>query len=234
LTFLERRHRIRCRLACELLGKKHTRTRPNIVALSEGGFALETDLQIEVGEPIRLCILPHRQDRSVKVTGIVWNDRPSRRGYGQQRVLGCVLSDPPPRFLELLAEVEKREAPRTTSRVPAAVRRTAKPTPQPKPTPKAKAATRRSASKFSPTAEPELPRSREPLPPPKPEPEETLPCFRVRVKQVGGSRTRAFDVRAHSMARAAELVQSELERTDTRWQVLEVVPIGGSVPPVRS
>lgn len=226
MSFLERRHRVRCRLACELLGQKRTRTRSNIVALSEGGFAIETDLQIEVGEPIRLCILPHRQERSVKVTGIVWNDRPSRGSYARHRVLGCVLSDPPPGFLELLAEAEKREAPRTRPRVPVPVRKTAKPNPKP--------AAPRPAPAFPPAEEPELPRSREPLAPPKREPEETLPRFRVRVRQVGGSRTRTFELRARSMAQAADRVRAELEGTGTRWKVLEVIPGGRAARPVRS
>ena len=47
---------------------------------------------------------------------IVWNDRSARRS-GPLRIFGCVVSDPPQRFLDLLAEVEERETPRTPERV---------------------------------------------------------------------------------------------------------------------
>lgn len=213
MSSLERRRRVRCRLACELLGARRTRSRSSIVTLSEGGFALETEPRFEMGEEVRVCILPHRRERAVKITGIIWNDQPSRRRGSPLHVFGCVVSDPPPRFLELLAEVEAREV-----------------TSEPRPSfGRSRAETRRPSPRRRPAPEPpvgaaELPRSREPMPPPKPEPEETLPRFRVRLKQVGGARTRTVELRAPSAARARDLALGEVTGAGTRWQVLEVAP----------
>jgi hypothetical protein len=173
--------------------------------LSEGGLSVETALRIENGDSIRLRILPHRGDRAVTVEGIVWNEQPAARGGNGTRMrrLGCVVSDPPAEFLALLAEVEKR-SPAAASRPPPDRKRSG---PEP------------------PECEADLPRSRAPLPPPKPDPEELLPRFRVRLKQVGGPRTRIVAVRARSVAQAAERARSGLAaRTGERaedWEVLE-------------
>ncbi len=248
---IERRRRVRCRLQCELLGAQPNRRRSSIVTLSEGGFALETSLPIDPGQPIRLCILPHRREQSVELTGIVWNDRAAHRGGAPLRVLGCVVSDPPPGFLALFDEVDRREAAQTQEMLISRPQRTRKQTPlsQP-PSPKAprtdaaellrwreepeRPPSRKEPEPSRSREEPELPRSREPLPPPKPEPVETLPRFRVRLRQVGGSRTRTFDVRAHSMARAAERAQAELAGSRVRWKLLEVIPGGSAAKPRRS
>lgn len=251
MSNLERRRRVRCRLPCELLGeRRQAGPRPNIVTLSEGGFAIETMRPFETGETIRICILPHRRERAVKITAIVWNDRSARRS-GPLRVFGCVVSDPPRRFLDLLAEVEEREAPRTPERVlqkslraragSARQARSSAPTtsePLRRPARKplvappskplrapARESLRKSARELLDQSAPDagLPRSREPLPPPKPEPEELLPRFRVRLKQVGGTRTRTVALTAPSAARAAERAEAALAKDGTRWQVLEVV-----------
>jgi hypothetical protein len=201
-----------------------------VVTLSEGGFAIETMREFETGETIRLCILPHRRERAVKVTGIVWNDRQARR-TGSLRVFGCVVSDPPPRFLELLAEVEQRESSGGSSRSPARARaaspteRARRPVLERKLRRRVDREVARSPERrppVPPLREAELPRSREPMPPPKPEPEETLPRFRVRLKQVGGTRTRTVALKAPSSARAAQRAVAELSRDGMRWQVLEV------------
>ena len=77
-----------------------------------------------------------------------------------------------------------------------------------------------------PETETDLPRSRVPLPPPKPEPDESLSRFRVRLKQVGGPRTRIVSVRACSIKQAAERALSELAGSAAKpagtWEVLEV------------
>ena len=190
---------------------KRARARSSVVTLSEGGFALETLAEFEVGEAIRLCILPHRRERAVKLTGIVWNDRAARRSDASLRVIGCVVSEPPPRFLQLLDEVKERDGPRS-----AGIENLAR---------------RLRASTDSPELESELPRSRVPLPPPKPEAEENLPRFRVRLKQVGGSRTRTLEVPAPSRAQARDRARAELSASGVRWLVLEVVACGlGSDP----
>jgi hypothetical protein len=74
-------------------------------------------------------------------------------------------------------------------------------------------------------AECDLPRSRVLTPPPKPEPEETLPTFRVRLKQVGGPRSRSIAVRAHSVAEAEAMARTELATLtagDPEWELVEV------------
>jgi hypothetical protein len=174
------------------------------VSLSEGGLGIETGQRAEVGESMRLRILPRHPSRTVSVEGIAWNDQPARSALqgGGLRLLGVVVSDPPDAFLELLDELEKRGSP---------------------------AAARRERARKRPAApagdnEQDLPRSRAPLPPPKPEPEEALPVFKVRLKQVGGPRTRVVAVRAHSVAEATERAQAELDRAASlgaiAWEVL--------------
>jgi hypothetical protein len=218
LSRIERRRRIRCRLACELLGEKRTSTRSSVVTLSEGGFAFETLGSYEVGEAIRLCILPHRRERAVKVSGIVWNDRAARGSAASLRVFGCVVSEPPSRFAELLKEVAVREEPQTAGLPSGGIQRLAQ---------------HLLEEASSPGAEPELPRSRAPLPPPKPDAEENLPRFRVRLKQVGGSRTRTVEVHATSRADARERTRAELSESGFRWLVLQVVPCRLGSDPVR-
>ena len=71
MSTLERRRRVRCRLACELLGAQRTPLRSHIVTLSEGGFAVETEPRFETGDEMRICILPHRRERAVKVRSIL-------------------------------------------------------------------------------------------------------------------------------------------------------------------
>ena len=58
--------------------------------------------------------------------------------------------------------------------------------------------------------EADLPRSRDLQPPPKVEPEESLPYFRIRVKQIGGPRTRILTVQARSATQAEERAMTEL------------------------
>jgi hypothetical protein len=79
-------------------------------------------------------------------------------------------------------------------------------------------------------AEADLPRSRELQPPPKREPEETLPYFRVRMKQIGGPRTRILTLRARSASHAEQLALDELARicSDAAgWGVLHIARVGG-------
>ena len=154
-----------------------------VLSLSEGGLSLDAALEVEQGDSIRLRILPHRRARTVTVDAIVWNALSavrSRSGAGL-RSLGCVISDPPAAFLALIDEQERRDPPGV-----------------PKP------ARRATSAASSPERTADLPRSRVPLPPPKPEADESFPRFRVRLKQVGGPRTRILSARACSMVQAAE------------------------------
>jgi hypothetical protein len=80
-----------------------------LCSLSAGGLSLEARLRVEQGDGIRLRILPHRRARAVTVGAIVWNDRPLR-GAGRKgalRTIGCVVSDPPQAYLDLIAEVDE-------------------------------------------------------------------------------------------------------------------------------
>jgi len=214
LARLQRRRRIRCTLPCEIVEQGRGRSEGTVRSLSEGGLSVEAALDAEQGDPIRLRIVPHRRARAVDVDGIVWNESPGRRGRNgaRLRLLGCVVSQPPAGFLELLAELEERDAapPGFPARRPASVR------------------PRRAAVEVE--LQTDLPRSRAPLPPPKPEPEESLPRFRVRLKQLGGPRTRILVVRARSMADAQERAGAELGRdaeAGCAWEVLDVLPGGG-------
>jgi hypothetical protein len=179
-----------------------------VLRISEAGFGLETTQRVEQGESIRVRIRAHGAVSEVQVDAIVWYDHPAPNGYkkGALRLLGCVLPDRSPPFLELFAAVERRNTPRER---PTAKRHTR---PEPKPC----------------SEDVDLPRSRDPLSPPKPEPEESLPCFRVQLRQVGGPRTRRVSVRACSMPQAAERALSQssdpARRDSEVWEVLEVTP----------
>ena len=215
---LARQRRIRCRLACEVLGQGRRPVRAVVCSLSAGGLGLEARLRVDQGDAIQLRILPHRQGGAVTVGAIVWNDRPARGagGKGALRVLGCVVSDPPQSYLDLLAEVAGRDGEE-----------------EPLPLLQRPAATRDVPPADVPRDE-DLPRSREPMPPPKPEPEELLPGFRVRVKQVGGHRTRMFRARATSLSEAADRVVAALAHADGEWEVLAAAKEedgNGSLPP---
>jgi hypothetical protein len=183
-----------------------------VLSISEGGFGLETTARVEQGEPIRLRFKAQGPLPELEVEAIVWYDHPAPRARikGEQRVLGCVLPDRAPAFLELFAALERRNAPtQRTLRSP-------RPARGPRPH----------------SGDVDLPRSRDPLPPPKPEPEESLPSFRVRLRQVGGPRTRFVSVRACSLVQAAERARSELSDAGgaERWAVLEVTPDAGGRP----
>jgi hypothetical protein len=203
LTRLERRPRTRCRISCSVAGDDGRPHDGALVSLSEGGFGIETALCIEQGDAIRVRVGPRVRAGAVRVDGIVWYERPLQRARegAALRLLGCVVSEATPVFLSLLAEVERRNAPAAPRRLPSrpgAVRERAEP------------------------GDPELPRSREPLPPPKPEPEERLPSFRVRLKQIGGPRTRMVCLRARSLAEAYELAQLEVAASHLgAWEVME-------------
>jgi len=179
-----------------------------VLRISEAGFGLETRQRVEQGEPIRVRIRAHGAVPEVEVDAIVWYDTPAPRTHkkGAFRMLGCVLPDRPPSFLELFAAVERRNAPRERPTREPRSRTTAKP----------------------PSQDVDLPRSRAPLSPPKPEPEESLPGFRVRLRQIGGPRTRRVSVQAHSIPQAAERALAKLsDRADSDsdvWEVLEVTP----------
>lgn len=202
-------------MPCEVIEGRRSSVEATVVSLSEGGLGIEAPLRVEQGDPITLRLLPRRGERSVTVEGIVWNDRPIRRSAKgtRLRLLGCILSDPPPDFNALIAEVEKRNA-QPERRATPILRQRAEPSPEP---------------------EADLPRSRAPLPPPKPEPEESLPGFRVRLKQVEGPRTRTVVVRARSLADAEERARAELAASNggatDGWEVLAVLPGSGAVSP---
>lgn len=201
----QRRRRVACRLKCEILGTGRRRIRGRVVSLSEGGLAVVAELNLEQGDPIRMIIDPGAGARPIKVSAIVWNDdlaSPSGRST-KIRKLGCVVSQPSKAFLGLLNRLDERPGPAPHQPIPIA---------RPKPIDIDR-------------PEPDLPRSRELQPPPKREPEETLPYFRVRLKQIGGPRTRILTVRARSATQAEQLAFLELDRitTDSQgWGLLHI------------
>ncbi len=208
---INRRRRVRCKLSCEIVQSSRRRVQSRIVTLSEGGLALITDLPFEQGDPIRLVISPGSGSKSLRVSAIVWNERAATSPAASNRLrrIGCVVSEPSKAYLELLdrlAPEMKRAEP-----VPIAV---------PKP---------RDLEKEY--VEPDLPRSREIQPPPKPEPEETLPYFRIRMKQIGGPRTRILTLRARSATQAETLAHDELARVvaDAEgWGVLHIARVSAA------
>jgi hypothetical protein len=199
---IARRGRVRCKFSCEIVQSNRRRVPGRIVTLSEGGLAVVTALGFEQGDPIRILIKPGQGGKPISVSAIVWNDRSSASAGTQSRLrrYGCVVSQPSYAYLALLNGLAPRPEP-----VPIAVPR------------------RRDHESES--IETDLPRSREIQPPPKPEPEESLPYFRIRMKQIGGPRTRILTLRARSATQAETLALEELDTvcSDSEgWGVLHI------------
>jgi len=202
---------VRCKLQCEIV---HPNKRPipaRLVTISEGGFAVITTLPLGQGESIRVLIKSDQGGAPIKVSGIVWNEAETTVVGTSSRLhrLGCVVSEPPAAYLAI---IDRLDPPSTRPQlVPVAV-----PVVRP--------------AEAIDHAEPDLPRSRDLQPPPKREPEETLPYFRIRMKQIGGPRTRILTLRARSASHAEQLALDELARIcsdSAGWGVLHVSRIAG-------
>lgn len=209
---IKRRRRVRCKLQCEIVQPNQRPVPARLVSLSEGGFAIITTLGLTQGESIRVLIKPDHGGAPIKISGIVWNEAETSPVATSSRLhrLGCVVSEPPPAYLAIL---DRLDPPST------------RPQPIPVATP-----VRRPDDASVPGAEVDLPRSRELQPPPKREPEETLPYFRVRMKQIGGPRTRILTLRARSASHAEQLALDELARicSDAAgWGVLHIARVSG-------
>ncbi len=211
MSRIKRRRRVRCKLQCEIVQPNQRPIPARLVTLSEGGFAVVTTLGLGQGESIRVLIKTDQGGPPIKVSGIVWNEAEAAGIGTSSRLhrLGCVVSEPPATYLAMLDRLDP----------PAA---------RPQVVPIAVPVIRRDPAAEA--AEVDLPRSRELLPPPKREPEETLPYFRIRMKQIGGPRTRILTLRARSASHAEQLALDELERISgdsAGWGVLHVARIAG-------
>lgn len=176
---------------------------------------------MEQGDAIRLRFQATGMRAETEVEALVWYDHPAPRSRRKGlRHVGCVVPDRAQTFLDLFAEVERRNGPLSP------LQRVARPTPRPaRSAGESDAGPRIERAPPARRAQPaDLPRHHEPGPPPKPPAEESLPRFRVRLRQLGGSRTRCVTVHACSMERAAEQVRGllvEKQEADL-WVVLEV------------
>lgn len=216
---IKRRRRVRCKLACEIIVSAKQRVKGRVVTLSEGGLAVLTAYTVDQGESLRLVIDPNGA-KPIRVSAIVWNDTASRSASGESRLrrLGCIVSQPSESFTALLERLLPSEEsvqiwPPEPTR-PAPVQITV-----PKP--------REPEDEF---AGLDLPRSRELQPPTKVEPEESLPYFRIRLKQIGGPRTRIMTIRARSATQAEQRALGELREvcSDAEgWGVLHVAKVSG-------
>jgi hypothetical protein len=205
LARAQRQRRIRCRLPCQVIQRPRQKVAAAVLSLSEGGLGLETTLRVDQGESVRLAIQEHRGAEPVEVEAIVWNRNPAPRARKGERlrILGCVVAAPTPGYLDLVAQLERRNA-----------------------LPEERMSPRRAKAYAKPArSDEDLPRTRVPLPPPKPPPEETLPSFRVRLRQVGGPRTRVVSVQARSLGQAEERARAGLEDAGN-WEVVAAAPEG--------
>lgn len=204
----QRRRRTQCRLKCEILASRRRRIRGRVVTISEGGLAVVADLDLDQGDPIQLSIEPGVGKSPIRISAIVWNDLSASPSRDESRIrkLGCVVSEPPRAYLALLDSLVP--SPLATRSVPIPLARPPSVDPA--------------------ELEPDLPRSKEIQPPPKKEPEESLPYFRVRMKQIGGPRTRILTLRARSATQAERLALEELHRITSEadgWSVLHIARI---------
>lgn len=214
---IKRRQRVRCKLVCEIAVSAKKRVKGRVVTLSEGGLAVVTGLRLDQGDPIRLVIDPMGA-RPIRVSAIVWNDTMPQTASGASRLhrLGCVISEPSDSFTSLLDRLlpsQPEVSPKspiggTSESIPIAV-------------PKLQ-------STRSVGAESDLPRSREIQPPPKLEDEESLPYFRIRLKQIGGPRTRIMTIQARSATQAERRALAQLESISggaEGWGVLHLAKV---------
>jgi hypothetical protein len=205
---ITRRRRARCKFSCEIVESSRRRVQGRVVALSEGGLAVIAALPFEQGDSIQLLIKPGMGGKPINVSAIVWNDRSLSRSEpsSQLRRFGCVISQPSRAYLDLLDRISP--PPRRIDHVPVAV--------PPR------------IDRSADWVEPDLPRSREIQPPPKSEDEESLPYFRVRMKQIGGPRTRILTLRARSATQAETLAHEELSKLCSNaegWGILHIARV---------
>jgi hypothetical protein len=205
---ITRRRRARCKFSCEIVESSRRRVQGRVVTLSEGGLAVIAALPFEQGDSIQLLIKPGMGGKPVNVSAIVWNDRSSSKSEpgSKLRRFGCVISQPSRAYLELLDRIAP--PPRRIDRVPVAV-----PARQ---------------DRSTDWVEPDLPRSRELQPPLKSEDEENLPYFRIRMKQIGGPRTRILTLRARSATQAETLAHDELGKVCSNpegWSILHIARV---------
>ncbi len=197
---IKRRRRVRCKLPCEIVlgGKKQRRLPARVVTLSEGGLAVLSGAHFDQGDPIRLVIDP-KGPSPIRVSAIVWNDSQAKTTTGESRLrrFGCVISSPSDSFTALLERMLPSDA--NVSKPVARDHTDTIPVPRPEPRDLEEEA-----------FEADLPRSRELQPPPKTEPEESLPYFRIRLKQIGGPRTRILTLQARSATQAEERAMQQL------------------------
>ena len=147
----------------------------------------------------------------------MWNDSQAKTSTGESRLrrFGCVISSPSDSFVALL----ERMLPRESGRSKPVARDHTDTIPVPRPEPR---------DLEQEAVEADLPRSRELQPPPKTEPEESLPYFRVRMKQIGGPRTRILTVQARSATQAEERAMqqlSEITSDAAGWGVLHIAKV---------
>ena len=217
MTRIKRRRRIRCKLPCEIAVSAKQRIPGRIVTLSEGGLAVLTSAPFEQGEALRLIIDP-KGLKPIRVSVIVWNDVQVKSASGESRIrrIGCVISSPSDAYGALLEGMLPPEAGPT---------REGSQRDHTDTTPVAKPKERDFEQEWHET---DLPRSRELQPPQKLEPEEALPYFRVRLKQIGGPRTRIMTIRARSATQAEQRVLDDLGNMtqDVRaWGVLHIAKV---------
>ncbi len=221
MSRIKRRRRVRCKLPCEIVLSAKKRIPGRVVTLSEGGLAVISSIGLDQGDPIRLIIDP-KGARPIRVSAIVWNDTVPRTASGESRLrrLGCVISAPSDTYSALLGRMLPEEAD-GSKRVRAKDHTDTIPVLRSKPRPPV----------ADDSEEADLPRSRELQPPPKVEPEESLPYFRIRLKQIGGPRTRIMTIQARSSSQAEQRALAQLSEVcsdSDGWGVLHVAKVASS------
>jgi len=214
----KRNLRITCRIPCEITYGQH-RSKATVVDVSERGLGVETGIGIGEGEAVRIRLHPNRAVGSIEIQGIIWNERTRMKsgGRGASQVLGLMLSDASDAYLALINKLAARDhdsrgvrrAQRIGSSTTIATRKAPAKDPEPDPIRIVQDA----------PADSVLPRPKFPLPPLKLSEEESLPLFRVRVKQADGPRTRRVDIRARS---ESDVVLRVPEILEGEWEVLEI------------
>jgi len=127
-----RQKRVQLRTACEL--RTDGRSLPAILLdLSEGGLSIRLqEEELEQGTPA-VVVLPLPRGEQLMVESLVWHSRRVKPGRDEKNalVVGLVVANPPEAYLELVAQRDRIQPPR--SRPATAAPSPAAPTPAPEP-----------------------------------------------------------------------------------------------------
>jgi hypothetical protein len=193
--------------------------------LSSGGLGLETRLDLNAGEDVKIRLYPHRRADSIEIDAIVWNVRQRSNAAGRKALplVGLKISRAPEKYTALLQKLEVRDQSVQNARRSAERSQRGAASTTEGEVHRARGWRAEAAASVSIVEErvvdSALPRPKDPLPPPKMPDPDSLPLFVIRIKQKNGSRTRRLKLRAASLHDVESQVREDL---GGEWEILEI------------